>query len=134
MDYSLPDDRTLGRLAATLVALAVLAERAACRSFPVRWMVLTILRHGEAVILAFVTEATRTDWPGFDEPAGTGASRRDAALLSLRLRALAALVEGLRVFAALLECSRIVRPQARQPHQESPEAVPARPPRPADTS
>ena len=134
MDLSLPDDRTLSRLAATLVALAVLAERAACRSFPVRWLALTILRHGEAVVLAFVVEATRTDWPLFEDRAGTGASRRDAAFLALRLRALAALVEGLRLFAGLLECCRIVCPQAHRPHEELPAAAPAGAPRPADTS
>jgi hypothetical protein len=44
MELSLPDDRTPSSLAATLLALAILAERTASRPFPVCWLVLTILR------------------------------------------------------------------------------------------
>ena len=57
------DDRTLGRIVATLVALAVLAERAAGRSYPVRCLVLFILRQAESVAGSFVAEAMQTFRP-----------------------------------------------------------------------
>ena len=47
----------LRRIAAMLLALATLAERAADRSRPVRWLVLWVLGRAEAVASAFVAEA-----------------------------------------------------------------------------
>ena len=110
MDVGL-DDRTLRRTAALLVALAVLAERAAARSFPVRWFILSILRYGEAVARAYVVELTQWEWPGFDEDLEPGSSAYDAALLAWRLRLLAAVLGALlspdgRLFG---EIARIVR-------------------------
>jgi hypothetical protein len=87
------DDRTLRRTIALLVSLAVLAERAAARSFPVRWFVLALLRHAETVALGFAAEATRVDWVRFEEDdreAGYGPIA--AAVLAGRFRALAALL------------------------------------------
>ena len=111
MEGAFRDRRTLRAIAATLVALALLAERAAARSFPVRFLVLAVLWRADAIARAFVARATGTfvagatgtfvagvtwtDWPCFDEPLGLRASPADAALLALRLRMLAALLEVL---------------------------------------
>jgi hypothetical protein len=46
----------LRRIAAILLALATVAERAANRSRPVRWLVLWILQRAEAVASAYVAE------------------------------------------------------------------------------
>jgi len=54
------DERAIRRIMALLVALAVLAERVAARSFPVRCLVLRVLRRAEAVAAPFVFEATGT--------------------------------------------------------------------------
>ena len=117
MDVGL-DDRTLRRIIATLVALAVLAERAAYRSLPVRWLVLCLLRHAESVTRDHVAETTGWDWSdleyafgidardaGFDAgqaagngPAGAGIlacsgnGPADALALAWRLRMLAAVL------------------------------------------
>ena len=84
------DDRTLRRITAMLVALAALAEQAAVRSFPVRFLVLCILRHAEAVAWGFVADATGATRPvpGEVPPAGNGPA--DAILLAARFAALAA--------------------------------------------
>ena len=114
MDDAERNHRTLRRIIATLVALAVLAERAATRSFPVRWLVLCLLRHGEAVIRDHVAETTGWDWPdlacafgigdprdagaGFDADQGAGVvigsgnGPADALALAWRLRMLAAVL------------------------------------------
>ena len=89
------NDRTLRRTSAMLVALAVLAERAACRSFPVRWFVLALLRYAERVARAYVVEITQWEWPGFDDDLEPGSSAYDAALLAWRLRLLAAILGAL---------------------------------------
>ena len=119
MDVGL-DDRTLRRIIATLVALAVLAERAAYRSLPVRWLVLCLLRHAEAVARDHVAETTGWDWfdlacafgigdardadAGFDADQGAGFDTEhgivigsgngaaDALALAWRLRMLAAVL------------------------------------------
>ena len=106
MDAGL-DERTLRRIIAMLVALAVLAERAAYRSFPVRWLVLSLLRHAEAVARDHIADATGWDWPdleqvfgidgigaGFDTGQGAGSGPADALALGWRLRALAALLHA----------------------------------------
>lgn len=51
------DGRALQRIVALLVALAVLADRTGGMSMPVRFIVLAILRHAEAVAWAFVAGA-----------------------------------------------------------------------------
>ena len=86
------DDRTMRRIAALLVSFAVMAERAAGRSFPVRFVVLCILRRAEAVALGFVAETIETDFSCFGDDPETGWGPVDAMVLALRLRALAALV------------------------------------------
>lgn len=88
----------LQSIAALLVALAVLAERAAIASAPVRCLVLWLLRPAEAVAWNFVVEEVFGD--DVSAEAGhvsirTGNSRQDAALLSTSFRALADAVERL---------------------------------------
>ena len=104
-----PQERgTLKGIAATLLTLALLAERAAARSFPVRFLALAILYCGEAVARAFVARTSATliaeaieagcplpDFPDLaclDEPTGLHYGAADAVLLSLRLRVLAAML------------------------------------------
>ena len=95
MEGTLRDRRTLSRIAALLLALALLAERAAGRSFPVRFLVLSLLWRAEAVARAFVADATGADCPDlpcFDEPLAMRGGPADAAVLALRLRMLAAVL------------------------------------------
>ena len=76
------------RIAAMLVAMAAVAERAGGRSFAVRWLVLLILGRAEAVAWVLVVEVTRAAWPRFEKPFEGGSSASDAARLATRLRAL----------------------------------------------
>ena len=85
------NDRTLRRIMTMLVALAALAEQAAVRSFPVRFLTLCILRHAEVVAWAFVADATGTTRPVSGEvpaagngPAATGRGSSTASLDRLR--------------------------------------------------
>jgi hypothetical protein len=88
------DDRRLRRFIALLVSFAVLAERAAGRSLPVRFIVLVILRHAEAVAIASAADATGMDLSCFDDDAESGFGPMDAAVLSQRLRTLAAVLSA----------------------------------------
>ncbi|CAG0967800.1 MAG: hypothetical protein F9K19_11070 [Rhizobiaceae bacterium] len=87
------------KIAALLVSLSLVAERAAGRSLPMRFLVLAILRRSEAVATSFVAAAaeaagaTADDFPWLDEAPEDGASPLDAAWLALRFRLLAALLE-----------------------------------------
>ncbi len=90
------DFRALSRIAALLVALAVLAERAGRMAFPVRFIVLAILRWAESVAHGFVVEATQATWPHFDEEDFEADNRPlDAAWLAWRFRLLAAMLGAL---------------------------------------
>ena len=93
MDDTERNDRTLRRIIATLVALAGLAERAAYRSLPIRWLVLCLLRHAESVTRDHVAETTGWDWSdleyafgidapdaGFDAGQGAGNGLADAGI------------------------------------------------------
>ncbi len=88
------DGRVLGRVVTLLLAFAALAEQAGRRSFPVRWFVLAILRHAEAVARDFIIETTGTTLPCAEVPLGTAGGPADAACLAGRLRALAALLRA----------------------------------------
>ena len=108
MAGAVQDRGTLQGIARTLLALALLAERAAGRSFPVRFLVLAILYRGEKIARAFVARTSATliaeaieagcplpDFPDLarlDEPAGLHYGAADAMLLALRLRILAAVL------------------------------------------
>ncbi|HHZ08113.1 MAG TPA: hypothetical protein GX405_04960, partial [Rhizobiales bacterium] len=100
MEGTLQDRRTFSRIAAALLALALLAERAAGRSYPVRFLVLAILGRAEAVARAFVAReigggGPGPDWPGHAEPPVLHGSPADAGMLALRLRLLAAVLDAL---------------------------------------
>jgi len=102
------DRGTLKGIAATLLALALLAERAAGRSLPVRFVVLAILGRAEVIARGFVARSTATliaeaieagcpdlplpDLACLDDPHGTHYGAADAVLLALRLRILAAVL------------------------------------------
>ena len=108
MERALQDSGTLQGIARTLVALALLAERSAGRSFPVRFLVLAILFRAEAIARRFaartaaalIAEAIDAGCPDvpfpdlacLDEPAGLHYGAADAQLLALRLRILAAVL------------------------------------------
>ena len=108
MERAVQDRGTLQGIARTLLALALLAERSAERSFPVRFLVLAILFRAEAFARRFVARTSATliaealdagcpDFPFpdlacLDEPAGLHYGAADAVLLALRLRILAAVL------------------------------------------
>lgn len=107
-------DKGKNGIAATLLSLAFLAERAAGRSLPVRFVVLAILGQAERIARAFVARSMATliaeaieagcpcpDWPSDwpwpdllapDEPSAPHYGAAEAQLLALRLRILAALL------------------------------------------
>lgn len=108
MAGELHDRGTLQGIARTLLALALLAERSAARSFPVRFLVLAILFRAEAIARRFVARTSATliaealdagcpdvpfpDLACLDEPGGLHYGAADAVLLALRLRILAAVL------------------------------------------
>ena len=89
----------LPKIAALLVALSLVAERAAGRSLPVRFLVLVLLRRAEAVATSFVVReaaaagARDDDFPWLDDIAEDGSSPLHAAWFALRFRALAEVLE-----------------------------------------
>lgn len=99
MDGAVRNGGMLLKIAALLVSLSLVAERAAGRSLPVRFIVLALLRRAESVATSFVAAtaeaagATEADFPWLDEPAECGASPLDAAWLALRFRLLAAVLD-----------------------------------------
>ena len=89
---------TFEGMAATLMALALLAERAAGRSLPVRFLLLVLLGRAECIARAFVAREIAADWPDapcLEEPGDTHYGAADAVLLALRLRMLAAVLDVL---------------------------------------
>ncbi len=108
MEGALHDRGTFRGIARTLLALALLAERSAARSLPVRFLVLAILFRAEAIARHFVARSTATliaealeagcpdvplpDLACLDEPTGLHYGAADAVLLALRLRILAAVL------------------------------------------
>lgn len=113
MAGTLQDRGAFKGIARALLALALLAERAAGRSFPARFLVLLIIYRAEAIARRFVARETATlvaealdagcpdipfpDLACLDEPAGLHYGAADAGLLSLRLRVLAAVLDVLAV-------------------------------------
>ena len=98
MEFARRDFQTLSRIMTTLIALAALAERAGGMVFPVRWVVLAILRQAEAVAAGFVAETMPTDWPCIEQSLETDIGPVDAAWLAWRFRMIAA------VLGSLLSC------------------------------
>jgi hypothetical protein len=103
MEFARRDYQTLSRIVAILIALAALAERAAAKPFPVRWIVLAILRQAEAVAAGFVAETMPADWPCIDQFLETGSDPADAMWLAWRFRMLAALLGALLNLACFLD-------------------------------
>jgi hypothetical protein len=103
MDGEVRNGGTLQRIVALLLSLALVAERAAGRSWPVRFLALVVLRRIEAVATSFVVReieaagADAADFPWLDEAAESGSSPLDAAFLALRFRLLAEVLELCRV-------------------------------------
>ena len=95
MDGEVRNEPMLLKIAALLVTLSLVAERAAGRSWPVRFLLLLILRRADAAATAFVARETEAvgasgdDLPWLDDAAERGASPLDAAFLALRFRLLA---------------------------------------------
>jgi hypothetical protein len=85
----------LRRIIALLVSLAVLAERAAERSLPVRWLVLWILRRAETVLEDFVFDETGLPPPAMQGSALAGNGPDDALCLAARFKAFAAVLAAL---------------------------------------
>ena len=120
MEGVVQDRRMLRRIAATFVALALLAERAAGRSFPVRFLVLAILWRAEAIARAFVareidTDVPYPDWPFCDERLPMRGGAADAELLALRLRMLAAVLDVLSGAAGRSDDRSVDGPAGRAP-------------------
>ncbi|PSM17746.1 hypothetical protein C7T96_12225 [Nitratireductor sp. StC3] len=99
VDVARGDRRNLRRIMTLLGALAVLAERAGARSWPVRCLVLCILRRAEAVARGFVAEATGLPPSALEPMPGIRNDAVEALRLAVCFRALAA------VLAALLRLS-----------------------------
>ncbi|CAG1013849.1 hypothetical protein RHIZO_04619 [Rhizobiaceae bacterium] len=102
MEGALQDRGTFRGIALTLLTLALLAERAASRSFPVRFFVLAILYRAEAIARAFVARAVEADCADLPcpdllcvEPSAIHSGAADAEFLALRLRMLAAVLGAL---------------------------------------
>jgi len=99
MDGAVRNGGTLQRIVALLLSLALVAQRAAGRSLPVRFLLLLILRRAEAVATSFVVReieaagASDDDFPWLDDIAESGSSPLDAAFLALRFRLLAEVLE-----------------------------------------
>ena len=128
----------LPRIAATLLNLAALADRAALRSLPVRFLVLAILWHAEAIARKFIAsemdyfrdigsdldqyiasdlDAPAPRWPSLDELLLPSGFSLDANLLALRLRMLASILVAL-AEAGLVwedECDDLVSPFGEWP-------------------
>ncbi len=99
MDGAVRNGGMLLKIAALLVSLSLLAERAAGRSFPVRFLVLVLLRRAESVATSFVAAtaeaagATADDFPWLDDCPESGAGPLDAAWLAVRFRLLAGVLD-----------------------------------------
>jgi len=99
MDGEMRNGGMLLKIAALLVSLSLVAERAVGRSLPVRFLVLVLLRRAEAVATAFVAAtaeaagATADDFPWLDDSPESGAGPLDAAWFAMRFRLLAALLD-----------------------------------------
>ena len=86
------------RIAAVLLALADLAERAASASRSVRYQVLWALRQADDVAREFVTGSpceARDQWPSASTPVRCGFDPADAENLAASLRMLAFMVQAI---------------------------------------
>ena len=95
MHATIGDDRTLRRIMALLIALAALAERTADRSYPVRCLVLWIMRRAEAAARDFVASVTGAPPAAFAVIPQLHSGPADAIHIAARLKALAAALGAL---------------------------------------
>lgn len=93
------DGKSLRRIVALLLALAVLADRAGGMPFPVRFVVLAILRHAEAIAWEFIAGAAAPSQTSLEAPVSCRDSRAEAARLAYSFRLLALLVAELAAHA-----------------------------------
>jgi hypothetical protein len=115
---ALQDRGTFRGIALTLFALALVAERAAGCSFPVRFLVLAILGRAEAIARAFVAgviDADVPDLPCGAEPPGLRGGAADAEILALRLRMLAAILGMLADLDACCDDGSVLGPAGPVP-------------------
>ena len=89
------DERTLRRIIATLVSLALLAERAAGRSHRVRRLVLWMLRRTEFAVGDYVFAVTGTPPSAFTGIAADENGPEEAFRLAASFRMLAAILGAL---------------------------------------
>jgi hypothetical protein len=87
-------ERTIRRIIALLVAFAGLAGRAADRNYPVRFVLLLVLRHAEEIARDYVAGVMLVDGLWFDDGMECTSSPEDAALLAERFRLLAEQLVG----------------------------------------
>lgn len=116
------DGRKARRIIALLLSLACLAERASQRSWPVRWLVLVLLRRAETASLDMLVEAVGVDRSHFEDP-DAGFRPLDALLLAASLRTIAALLSAVVTPPPCADRGRIGRKAA--PPAIGPEARPA---------
>lgn len=130
------DRQILLRIAAVLLALANLAERAAARPFPVLWLVLTFLRPAEAIAARFVADLSGWEAPLDDAapsaPESSNGARAEALRLALAFRMLAFLLDAA-AGAPVCGLSGLQR-RAAQAFLAAIENLAQRRPQPADTS
>jgi hypothetical protein len=114
------------KIAALLVSLALLAERAAGRSLPVRFLVFAIMRRAEAIAKSFVAReagAEGMDWPAPGDAAAIRNQPLEGAWLALSFRMLAAALAAVRDTLAggapRAPVLLFLFPAARRPHDTS---------------
>jgi hypothetical protein len=106
-------ERMMRRIIALLVAFSGLAETAAGRSYPVRFLLLLVLRHAETIARDYVADVMLVDGLWFDDGMECTSSPRDAALLAERFRLLAEELVGLLAPALRFGASRSTRDAIR---------------------
>ena len=92
MDGRARNGRRLRSIIALLLSLASVADAAAGRAFPIRWLVLAILRRGERAAQVYVAEAMQVEWADLEGAMEAGVDPGDAALLAWRFRWFAAVL------------------------------------------
>jgi hypothetical protein len=88
-------DRMLRQVISLLVLLAGIAERAAERAFPVRILVLVLLRRAEFVARGYAARALLVDVVCYEDDGDVPGAPPGAHALALRFRALAAALRTL---------------------------------------
>jgi hypothetical protein len=113
----------LNSIIALLLGLAVLAERAAGRSLPVRWLVLWRIWQAEAVVRDFVANSASGAAGSYSSPvlatARYGADPADAMHLAASLRSLALIVRNIAAHTFRLSLLRHGRASARRSRQNT---------------